>query len=228
MGAAAAGSYFTTGRPVHEANHFNFHPIREVAILFVGIFATMMPALDWLGNNAGVLLGRNAGAGLFYWGSGTLSSMLDNAPTYLSFLSASFGAFVDQGVVAEVQRLIQSGGAGAAALAGPQGEHIRNTFAALQHYHADLLAAKNVSSEQIEVCFLLGNETFNRYILAVSIGAVFFGANTYIGNGPNFLVKSIADHQRVHVPGFLGYVFKYTAPYMIPMLLLVWFLFFRS
>ena len=49
------GSYFTTRKPVHEANHFNFHPIQEVAILFVGIFATMMPALDWLQANAATL-----------------------------------------------------------------------------------------------------------------------------------------------------------------------------
>src|SRR3954471_3838024 len=57
--AAAAGSYFTTKKPVHESNHFNFHPIKEVAILFLGIFATMMPALDWLGLKAGTLLGQN-------------------------------------------------------------------------------------------------------------------------------------------------------------------------
>ena len=48
MLAAALGSYFSTRKPVHEANHFNFHPIREVAILFIGIFATMMPALGYL------------------------------------------------------------------------------------------------------------------------------------------------------------------------------------
>ncbi len=48
MVAAALGSYFTTHKTIHEANHFNFHPIQEVAILFIGIFATMMPALDWL------------------------------------------------------------------------------------------------------------------------------------------------------------------------------------
>lgn len=228
MAAAAAGSYFTTKQPVHEANHFNFHPIKEVAVLFAGIFATMMPALDWLGNNARTLLGQNAAAGFFYWGTGTLSSVLDNAPTYLSFLGAVFGAFVDHDIVAQVQKFVQSGGAGLAALTGPHAEQIRNTLAALQRYHGDLLLAKSVSPEQIEVCFLLGNATFNRYILAVSIGAVFFGANTYIGNGPNFMVKSIADHQQVHTPGFLGYVFKYTLPFMVPVLLLVWASFFRG
>ena len=63
---------------------------------------------------------------------------------------------------------------------------------------------------------------------AVSCGAVLMGANTYIGNGPNFMVKSIADHQKVHTPGFLGFLWKYSLPIMIPMLALVWLLFFRS
>src|SRR5213594_3706917 len=155
MVAAAAGSYFTTKKHVHEANHFNFHPIQEVAILFAGIFATMMPALDWLQANAARLASPKPT--LFYWSSGVLSSILDNAPTYLCFLSAAFGLFT---------------------------------------------------------------KPDDQYILAISIASVFFGANTYIGNGPNFMVKSIADHQKVHTPGFLGYVFKYTLPCMVPMLLL--------
>jgi len=76
MVAAAIGSYFTTRKPVHQANQFNFHPIQEVAILFAGIFATMMPALDWLRVNAATL--GNPTPAFFYWGSGTLSSVLDN------------------------------------------------------------------------------------------------------------------------------------------------------
>ncbi len=105
MVGAAAGSWFTTRKHVHEANHFNFHPIQEVAILFIGIFATMMPALDWLQQQR-----RPAGhtqSGLFYWGSGMLSSVLDNAPTYLSFLSAAFGLFVDPDIIDKVQLLVQ-------------------------------------------------------------------------------------------------------------------------
>jgi Na+/H+ antiporter NhaD/arsenite permease-like protein len=228
MAAAAVGSYYTTRKPVHEANHFTFHPIKEVAILFIGIFATMIPALDWLGQHAGSLVGQNPAAGLFYWGTGSLSSVLDNAPTYLSFLSATFGTFVDSNTVAQVQHLIQSGGADLAALVGPHAEQIRNTFAALQHYHGSQLLAKTVTTEQIEVCYLLGNQMFNQYIVAVSIGAVFFGANTYIGNGPNFMVKSIADHQKVRTPGFLAYVFRYTLPIMVPLLILIWWLFFKA
>jgi Na+/H+ antiporter NhaD/arsenite permease-like protein len=227
MAAAAAGSYFTTRKHVHEANHFNFHPIQEVAILFVGIFATMMPALDWLQLNAHRLLGEHPGAGLFYWGSGTLSSVLDNAPTYLSFLSAVFGSFIDADIVKQVQHLVQTHGTDLAAVTGAHAEEIRQTFAALQKYHATALNAGNVTLEQIEIGFLLGNLKYNAYILAVSVGAVFFGAATYIGNGPNFMVKAIADQQKIHTPSFLGYVLRYTLPCLLPVLVLVWWLFFR-
>ena len=97
MLAAAAASWFTTRKTVHEANQFDFHPIVEVAVLFLGIFGAMMPALDWLQSNARAALGATPSPALFYWGSGTLSSLLDNAPTYLSFLSAWLGT---QGQVA--------------------------------------------------------------------------------------------------------------------------------
>ena len=228
MIGAAIGSYIATKQEVHEANHFNFHPIKEVAILFVGIFATMMPALDWLSGHAGSLLGQNPASGFFYWGAGTLSSVLDNAPTYLSFISAVFGTFIDHDIVQQVQHLVQDGGADLASLTGAHAEQIRNTFLALQKYHGDHVLAKGVSTDEIEVCFLLGNVTFNKFILAVSTGAVFFGANTYIGNGPNFMVKAIADHQKVHTPTFLGFVGRYTVPFMLPMLLIVWLIFFRA
>jgi Na+/H+ antiporter NhaD/arsenite permease-like protein len=173
MLAAAAGSYFTTPKSVHAANDFNFHPVREVAVLFAGIFATMMPALDWLNLNARELLGGHPSAGIFYWGTGILSTLLDNAPTYLGFLSALFGV---------------SG--------TPQ--------------MADLLAGHSLNLE------------------AISLGAVFFGAATYIGNGPNFMVKAIADRQGVRTPSFPGYVARFTLPFLLPALLTVWLLFFRS
>ncbi len=89
MIAAAAGSYFTTKKTVHVANYFDFHPILEVVVLFAGIFATMMPALDWLNQNAPRLLGEHPAPGIFYWGTGVLSSALDNAPTYLGFLECA-------------------------------------------------------------------------------------------------------------------------------------------
>lgn len=181
MIGAAVGSWRTTRRSVHEANHFTFHPIIEVAVLFIGIFATMMPALDWLKINAAKL--GNPGPGFFYFASGLLSSFLDNAPTYLAFFSTILGGFVD--------------------------------------------APASLTAEQIQVARLLSDAKLSEMLLAISIGAVFFGANTYIGNGPNFMVKSIADHQKVQTPGFLGYIFRYTIPFMVPMLVLVWWLFFR-
>jgi len=221
MLAAAAGSYFTTKRTIHQANHFEWHPLKEVAILFAGIFATMMPALDWLQAHAARM--GSPGPGLFYWGCGTLSSFLDNAPTYLSFLRAIFGAFISQDTIAAVQHLIQNPAADLASAAEP----VRHTYEALQKYHSDHLAAGKVGVEEIEVAFLLGNAAFNNYIVAISVGAVFFGANTYIGNGPNFMVKSIAEQQKVHTPTFLGYLLKYSVPFMLPMLVAAWWVFFR-
>lgn len=221
MGAAALGSYLTTRKAIHEANHFNFHPLQEVAVLFVGIFATMMPALDWLQLNAG-RIGSPTPA-IFYWGCGGLSSVLDNAPTYLSCLSAIFGAFINQETISQVQHLIQSGGVDLAAASEP----VRQTYLALQKYHGGLLAAGGVNVDHIEIAFLLGNPALNQYLVAISVAAVFFGANTYIGNGPNFMVKAIADQQKVHTPTFLGCVFKYALPYMAPMLLIIWWVFFR-
>ena len=227
MIAAAAGSYFTTKKSVHESNSFNFHPIIEVAVLFVGIFATMMPALDWLAGNAREFLGQAPAVGVFYWGTGSLSSALDNAPTYLSFLSASFGTFVNHDVIAQVQAHIASGAIDFSNLTGPHAEQIRQTLEALHKYHGDHVLAKAVTEQEIEVCFLLGNATFTKYILAISIGAVFFGANTYIGNGPNFMVKAIADHAKVRSPSFLEYIWRYTLPFMFPVLIVIWLVFFR-
>jgi Na+/H+ antiporter NhaD/arsenite permease-like protein len=171
--AAALGSYFTTDRSVHEANRFHFHPIQEVAVLFIGIFATMIPALDWLDLNARALLGTHPAPGVFYFGTGLLSGMLDNAPTYLSFLSALFGTSGAKGM----------------------GE-------------------------------LLSGNALN--LAAISVGAVFFGAATYIGNGPNFMVKAMADHEKVPVPTFPGFIGKFTLPFLLPMLLAVWVIFLRD
>ena len=191
MIGAAAGSYFTTRTSIHRANDFNFHPIQEVAILFAGIFSTMMPALDWLQTNAG-RFGQPT-PGLYFWGSGTLSSVLDNAPTYLSFLSAAIGSFASDTAVGVA----------------------RETYAA------------GLTPERAQVAVLLHEPAAVRTLIALSVGSVFFGACTYIGNGPNFMVKAIADHQRVRMPTFLGYVFKFSLPFMLPMLGTVWWLFFR-
>ncbi len=178
MIAAALLSYFTTPKPVHESNDFNFGPIREVAILFAGIFVTMIPALEWLEKYASQL--GITSPGQFFWGSGILSGVLDNAPTYLNFLSVALGLF----------------GSGAAH-AGHSG-----------------------------VAMLLAEHP--QYIRAISVGSVFFGAVTYIGNGPNFLVKSIAEQSKAKTPSFFGYLFNYSVPILIPIFFVIWFLFFRA
>jgi Na+/H+ antiporter NhaD/arsenite permease-like protein len=220
MIAAALGSYFTTNKEIRRKNDFTFVPIREVAILFAGIFATMIPALQWLESNAR-LIGIQS-PGQFYWGCGSLSSVLDNAPTYLNYLSASIGLFINHDVVAQIQALITTHGANAVSIAGAHADEIRNTFAILMRYHADLVASGNVPIDDIHVSYLLGNHPI--YIMAISISAVFFGANTYIGNGPNFMVKSIAEHSGATCPSFFGYVVKYTIPVLVPIFILVWWL----
>ncbi len=227
MIGAAVGSYFTTKKSVHQANDFNFHPIQEVAILFIGIFLTMIPALDWLQQNATQVLGASPKPAMFYWGSGILSSVLDNAPTYLSFLSAIFGSCIDPQMVSHVQQILQTHGANYAAAIVTEPEAVKHTFAAMQKFYPQLLASGTMDVEHIDMAFLLGNQAFNMYIVAISIGAVFFGAATYIGNGPNFMVKAIADQQKINTPGFLGYVFRYTLPYLLPMLFVIWLIFFR-
>jgi Na+/H+ antiporter NhaD/arsenite permease-like protein len=198
MIASAAGSYLTTKREVHEKNSFNFIPIKEVAVLFAGIFATMVPALDWLELNAGKL-GVTEPAH-FFWLSGALSSFLDNAPAYLNFLCAAFGLHglnVDNAV--HVQVMLCSIPAGDV------------------QFHA---------MQQASGIKPLTEHTW-KYVQAISAGAVMFGANTYIGNGPNFMVKSIAEQANVKMPSFLGYMVKYSIPILIPVFIAVWYIFFR-
>jgi Na+/H+ antiporter NhaD/arsenite permease-like protein len=174
MIGAAVGSYFSTARDVHAANDFNFHPIKEVAWLFLGIFATMAPALDYLQLH-GPELGLTTPL-RFYTLTGLLSGFLDNAPTYLTFLAAALGN---------------------------HGWSIDDPAHVRQFVEAE-----------------------PRELMAISLGAVFFGALTYIGNGPNFMVKAIAEHAKVKVPGFFGYLVKYALPFLVPVLALVAVLFF--
>ena len=165
MVALAAASLWRTPRDLRVANHFSFDPILEVAVVFAGIFLTMIPALD-------LLRARGAALGVrepweFFWATGTLSSLLDNAPTYLTFLALAQG----QGMAAEV--------------------------VGVPH----------------------------RILAAISLGAVFMGANTYIGNGPNFMVRSIALSRGVKMPSFGGYML-YSGAVLLPVFALVTLVFF--
>jgi Na+/H+ antiporter NhaD/arsenite permease-like protein len=221
MIAAALASYYFTKPTIHEANQFNFEPVKEVAILFVGIFATMLPALDWLGANARSIVVESPS--FFYWGTGLLSASLDNAPTYYTFLIAAAGIFVSPETLSQLEQVVRANGANLAEFSGP----IRHAFVTMQATHPELLTARTIDLDQLKVAFMLASELPARCVSAISVGAVFFGAMTYIGNGPNFMVKSIAQHQKVHAPGFIGYLVKFALPYLLPPLALVWLIFFR-
>jgi len=197
MWSAAIASFVTTKKEIHEKNDFNFAPIKEVAILFAGIFATMIPALDWLELNAASI--GIVTPGQYFWGSGMLSSVLDNAPTYLNFLTAAFGL---------------------------HGANVDN----VQHMNLMLglttPAAVGLPNPLHPGVMEITGQTW-RYIQAISLGSVFFGANTYIGNGPNFMVKSIAEQSGVECPSFFGYIVRYSLPILIPIFAIVWYFFFR-
>src|SRR3569623_1477559 len=154
----AALSYFTTAPAVHERNRYNWAPIIEVAAVFVGVFITMIPALSYLAER-GATLGIVRPA-QFFWASGALSSVLDNAPTYLTFASLATG-------------VVNAG--------------------------SHLLSATSLGD-------LAAHPSGQNLLVAVSSGSVMMVAITYIGNGPNFMVKAIAEQHHVRMPGFFGYV----------------------
>lgn len=162
-------SIIVTPKEVHLKNEFNYAPIIEVAILFAGIFITMVPALM-------ILESRGAEFGVrlpwhFFWTTGGLSSFLDNTPTYVTFLSLAQG----------------------------------------------LAVGANLPNEIVGIPGI--------YLEAISVGAVFMGANTYIGNGPNFMVKVICEHQKTKIPSFFGYML-WSGAILIPIFIIITFVFF--
>ncbi|MFA6233405.1 MAG: sodium:proton antiporter [Bacteroidota bacterium] len=221
MIAAAAGSYFTTKAHVHKANDFNFFPIKEVGFLFLGLFATMVPALDWLELNAGTLGITHPGQ--FYWGAGTLSSFLDNAPTYLNFLSAEIGLLVSSQLVQQVQEAIANG-----AMQAPNfmqySQEVRTTVETLVHYHGNMVASGSVPLSDIHVSYLISVHPL--FVMAISVAAVFFGSMTYIGNAPNFMVKSIAEQSGAKMPSFFGYMIRFSIPILLPIFVIIWLIYF--
>ena len=178
MAVIAFVAYNSTPARIRKANRFTWAPIAEVAILFAGIFTTMVAPLLLL-NARGEALGITTAA-QYFWATGALSSFLDNAPTYLSFAAAASGQL---GVSVE-------------------GAHYLGEFLAQGEQAAALLAA-------------------------ISCGAVFMGANTYIGNGPNFMVKAIAEENGVKMPSFFGYM-AYSVGILVPLMVVVTLVFFRS
>ena len=170
--AVAVVAYKLAPKRIHDANEFNFFPVKEVGLLFCGIFATMAPALGYLAVH-GHALGLGS-ATSYYFGTGALSGVLDNAPTYLNFLQISFG--------------------------------------------------ENEINPQSVATFLSDPQGVAT-LAAISTGAVFFGAMTYIGNGPNFMVKAIAESSGVDMPSFFGYLAR-AIVILLPVLVLHWLLFF--
>lgn len=179
MFAVMVLAYKTANNDALKGNDFNFEPIREVGFLFIGIFMTMVPALQLIAyeaqHYASVLT-----PGLFYFGTGGLSAVLDNTPTYINFFVAAMGKYG--------------------------------------------LEAGNVSHVRL---FAACPETI-MYLEAISVASVFFGAMTYIGNGPNFMVKSISDQNGLPMPSFFGYLVKWALPILLPIFIIIWALFYRN
>ena len=160
---AAFLSFKTTKSEVRTKNHFTWGAIEEVAVLFIGIFITMQPALM-------ILKAKGAELGLtnpleMFWATGALSSFLDNTPTYLVFLTTAGTLGATSGITTTV-----------------------GTIAV-------------------------------KMLMAISCGAVFMGANTYIGNAPNFMVKSISDENGIKMPSFFGYMFC-SLKFLIPLFII--------
>jgi Na+/H+ antiporter NhaD/arsenite permease-like protein len=175
-------SHFITPYEIKAKNEFSWYPIKEVIIIFFGLFITMIPAVQILlsgekGAFGPIIRGMDKPYHYFY-GAGVFSAFLDNAPTYLTFLSALLGKFY-QGL--------------------PEGTAL------------SLLIKEHP-----------------KYLLAISCGAVFWGAMTYIGNAPNFMVKSIAEERGIPMPSFFGYVFKYSLPILFPLFVLLSLIYFKS
>lgn len=166
---AAFLSLKLTKKEIRTDNCFTWSCIEEVATLFIGIFITMIPALTLLKAN-GAALGLQTPA-QFFWATGTLSSFLDNAPTYLVFLTTAGALGSAEGIATAVGVLAPG------------------------------------------------------LLLAVSAGAVFMGANTYIGNAPNFMVRCVALESGIPMPSFFGYM-GWSVCFLIPLFLLDTIIFF--
>ncbi len=173
-------SFRTTSQDIRVFNEFSWEPIREVAILFAGIFAAIVPVIEILKagetGQLGFIVRAVQSPAEYFWAVGGLSSFLDNAPTYYTFFNMSLGRF----------------------------------YAGM----AEAVAVKNL---------IALNPV---YLQAISAGAVFMGANTYIGNAPNFMVRSIAEEAGIRMPTFFGYMFCWSVPILIPIFALITWIFF--
>jgi Na+/H+ antiporter NhaD/arsenite permease-like protein len=194
LGLAAVSLLFGSLK-VRKENTFNFLAIGEVAALFFGIFICMqapLQILNYEGKNIVARAEKVTGIEkpkLFFWSTGSLSSVLDNAPTYVVFFET------------------------AKSLSPNNEEELKNDPQWKTEYEKGNLIK-------------VGNNGFIDYYLlvAVALGAVFMGAMTYIGNGPNFMVKAIAEQSGVKMPSFFGYM-MYSFLILLPILVVMTFIF---
>ena len=184
-------AWFTTRRQNRTDNGFSFGPITEVAVVFLGIFSTMIPALALLNAHGSDF--HMTQPLQFFWGTGVLSSFLDNAPTYVSFLALADG----------INTWPAALGADTIAF---------SISHAPEYGDYTALAARFPAPGDYEVP--------QQVLKGISYGAVFLGAMTYIGNGPNFMVRAIADESGVKMPSFLGYM-GWSCVFLLPVFALV-------
>lgn len=230
MALAAFGSLASTPKRIHGENVFNYAPIKEVAFLFIGIFFTMVPALNYLYNRAQSDDLPLRTPGQFYFLAGSLSSVLDNAPTYLTFFQTQLGALDPLVVEREIEIIKDPTHFVEAHLNGLDAkriEQVREAIDIMKAHYPQRFRDGQISEREIRVANLFGDPHLKTYLIAISMGSVLFGAMTYIGNGPNFMVKSIAEHQGAPTPSFFKYLFVYAIPILFPVLVLVWAIFLR-
>ena len=189
LGIVAMGllSLWVTSKKLREDNEFSWFPIQEVAYLFAGIFATIIPMLAMLkaGTDGAmaVLVKQVSDPVHYFWITGILSAFLDNAPTYLTFFNFSLGKMgLTEATAGEMLRGMVDG---------------REAVAA----------------------------TFVANLKAISAGAVFFGAFSYIGNAPNFMVRSIAEESGLKMPSFFGYIL-WSLVFLVPVFIVISLVFF--
>lgn len=180
-------SLWATSKKLREDNEFSWFPIQEVAYLFAGIFATIIPMLAMLraGTDGAMaaLVDQVSKPIHYFWITGILSAFLDNAPTYLTFFNFSLGRMgLSEATAAEMLRGMVDG---------------REAVAA----------------------------TFVANLKAISAGAVFFGAFSYIGNAPNFMVRSIAEESGLKMPSFFGFIL-WSLVFLVPVFIVITLVFF--
>ncbi|MBI89951.1 MAG: sodium:proton antiporter [Candidatus Marinimicrobia bacterium] len=202
-------SWVLTPKRIREGNEYTWFPIVEVAKLFAGIFVTIIPAISILkagtkGALEKIVSSVSTANGepidyMYFWLTGILSSFLDNAPTYLVFFNTIGGS-----------------------------DKVRQTVINSKDYNPDSLQLQQLLDTG-QYANLFPQALMNEHsttLLAISAGAVFMGAVSYIGNAPNFMVKAIAESSDIKMPSFFGYLLKWSIPILMPLFLILTYIFF--